>query len=291
MAHGTGTELQIGGLVRRIIVVLREAGVIFSQKNALSRSAAISFYIVTSLAPVILVSIALAGAVFGADAARGLIFARFERLLGAEGAEFLEQVIASASRESAGTLAGIVGIAILIIGSSGVFVELRAALNDAWGTEPESWLSKIVRGRLASLGLVLALGFVLVVSLAIDAALVGFAEKLDAMLPHGVEIFMGINIFVSLALMTIIFAAIYKVLPARPLTWRDVAFGAIVTALLMECGKIVVALYFGTKADSSSVGVAGAMLALLVWVYYSAVIVLFGAALTRARYVLVNTDT
>ena len=110
------------------------------------------------------------------------------------------------------------------------------------------------------------------------------------MFPYGGEIFMGINVVVSLVLMTILFAAIYKVLPARPLTWHDVAFGAVVTTILMECGKIVIALYFGTKAGDSSVGVAGAMLALLLWVYYSAVIVLFGAALTRARYVRVNPD-
>jgi len=111
------------------------------------------------------------------------------------------------------------------------------------------------------------------------------------MLPYGVQIFMGINIFVSLALMTVLFAAIYRVLPARPLTWYDVAFGAIVTAILMECGKLVIAFYVGTEGGNSSVGAAGAMLALLAWVYYSAVIVLFGAALTRARYVRVNADS
>jgi membrane protein len=273
-------------VLRRLGAVLAEAFTIFMQKNALSRSAAIAFYTVTSMAPVLLVTIAIGGHVFGDEAARGLIFGQFESLLGEQGAEFLEQVIASASREESGTLAGIIGVATLIIGASGVFVELRDALNDAWGTEPERLLSKFIRARLGSLGLVLALGFVLVVSLAIDAALIGFAESIDASWRFGSVILMSANVVVSLGLIATLFAAIYKVLPSRPLTWRDVAFGAIVTAILMEVGKLLIGLYLGSKSGESSVSMAGAMIALLLWVYYSAAIVLFGAALTRARYVL-----
>jgi len=298
MAHetGVGTGPGIDGrarrktVLRRLGAVLAEAFAIFMQKNALSRSAAIAFYTVTSMAPVLLVTIAIAGSVFGDEAARGLIYAQFESLIGSQGAEFLEQMIASANREESGTLAGIIGIATLIVGASGVFVELRDALNDAWGAEPEKLLSKFIRARLASLGLVLALGFVLVVSLAVDTALIGFAESIDAGWRFGSAILMAANVVVSLALIATLFAAIYKVLPARPLTWRDVAFGAIVTAVLMEVGKLLIGLYLGNKGGDSSVSAAGSMIALLLWVYYSAAIVLFGAALTRARYLLLKTD-
>jgi membrane protein len=287
---GAGSPAPRKAVLRRLAAVLAEALTIFMRKNALSRSAAIAFYTVTSMAPVLLVTIAIAGYVFDDEAARALIFAQFESLLGSQVADFLDEVIASASREESGTLAGIIGIATLIVGASGVFVELRDALNDAWGTEPEKLLSKIIRARLGSLGLVLALGFVLVVSLAIDAALIGFAESIDADWPFGSAILMAANVIVSLALIATLFAAIYKILPARPLTWRDVAFGAIVTAILMEVGKLLIGLYLGNKSGDSSVSAAGSMVALLAWVYYSAAIVLFGAALTRARYVQVRAD-
>ena len=264
--------------------LVKRAYGVFSEKHGPSRGAAIAFYTATSIAPVILIVIAVAGFVLGDDAARGAIFAQFSGMLGAQGAEFLEQAIVSASDDGAGTIASLVGIATLIVTASGVFLELQAALNDIWEAEPESGVSTMIRARLASLGLVLALGFVLLVSLVIDAALSGFNELVNAYVPFGAAILMALNFVISLLLVSAILAAIFKLLPARALSWRDVAFGALVTGALFQVGKLLLGLYLGDNAGDSSLAAAGALIALMFWVYYSAQIILYGASLTRARY-------
>jgi membrane protein len=278
------TGEQRRGAVGRIVPLLKQAYGVFTEKKAPSRGAAIAFYTATSIAPVILIVIAVAGLMLGDEAARGAIFAQFESLLGPTGADFLQRAIASASTGSAGVFATVMGLATLILTASGVFLELRDALNDIWDTNPESGLSTMIRARLASLGLVLALGFMLLVSLTIDAALAGFSEVINARLPFGAAILMAINFVISLVLIAAIFAAIFKLLPARPLAWRDVIFGAVVTSFLFQIGKILLGLYLGNKTGDSSLGAAGALIGLLFWVYYSAQIILFGASLTRARY-------
>jgi membrane protein len=283
-SRAADTGEQRRGAVGRIVPLLKRAYGVFTEKKAPSRGAAIAFYTATSIAPVILIVIAVAGLVLGDEAARGAIFAQFESLLGPTGADFLQRAIASASTGSAGLFATVMGLATLILTASGVFLELRDALNDIWDTKPESGLSTMIRARLASLGLVLALGFMLLVSLTIDAALAGFGEVINARLPFGAAILMAINFVISLVLIAAIFAAIFKLLPARPLAWRDVIFGAVVTSFLFQIGKILLGLYLGNKTGDSSLGAAGALIGLLFWVYYSAQIILFGASLTRARY-------
>jgi membrane protein len=270
--------------IRGIVALLRRAYGVFSEKHGASRGAAIAFYTATAIAPVIIIVIAVAGFVLGDEAARGAIFAQFEGMLGPQGAQFLQQAIASASDGGAGTVASLIGIATLIVTASGVFLELQAALNDIWEAKPESGLSTMIRARLASLGLVLALGFILLVSLVIDAALSGFNDAVNAYLPFGAAILMAINFIISLLLVSAIFAVIFKLLPARALSWRDVVFGALVTGALFQVGKLLLGLYLGNKAGDSSLGAAGALIALMFWVYYSAQLILFGAALTRARY-------
>jgi membrane protein len=273
-----------------IVTLLKGAYAIFSEKKAASHGAAIAFYTVTSIAPVVLIVIAVAGFVLGDEAARGAILAEFQSLLGPEGADFLQRSIASASDPRAGTVASLIGIATLILAASGVFLELRDSLNEIWDTRQDSGISTMLRARLGSLGLVLAMGFVLLVSLVIDAALSGFRNVINASLPFGAAILMGINFVVSLALISMIFAAIFKLLPSRSLAWRDVIFGAVVTGLLFQAGKVLIGLYLGTKTGDSSLGAAGALIALLFWVYYSAQIILFGASLARARYLSLHPD-
>jgi membrane protein len=268
-----------------VFQLLRSGVDIFIAKNAPSRGAALAFYAVTSLAPILLIVIAVAGAAFGEEAARGAIFAEFRSLLGPAGADLLERVIASASAERATLLAAVVGIATLILTASGVFTELEDALNEIWGVRYEGGvLSGFVRARVLSLGLVAGLGFLLLVSLIVDAALSGFHDVVNRNLPFGASVLVALNFLVTLILIAVLFAAIYKMLPAKPLAWPYVIFGAGITALLFQFGKLLIGLYLGAYGAGSSLGAAGAVLGLLLWVYYSAQIFLFGAALTKAHY-------
>jgi membrane protein len=167
----------------------------------------------------------------------------------------------------------------LLLGASGVFLELEDALNAIWQAKAPEGLAGMARARIASLGLVIALGFLLIVSLVIDAGL----KALSSFLPFGASVMLALSIAVSVAMLTMLFAAIFKFLPATPVAWENVKFGAVVTALLFEAGKFLIGTYLGSNAAISSLGAAGALLALLFWVYYSSQIFLFGAALTKAR--------
>jgi membrane protein len=268
-----------------VISLLRRGVDIFLAKNAPSRGAAIAFYAVTSIAPILLIVIAVAGAAFGEEAARGAIFAQFRSLIGPDGADLLERMIVSASAQRASTFATVIGIGTLILTASGVFNELEDALDEIWGVRYEGgMISGLVRARLLSLGLVAGLGFLLLVSLVIDAALSGFNDIVNRNWPFGASLLVGVNFFVTLVLVAVLFAAIYKLLPAKPLAWPYVIFGAGVTALLFQVGKLLIGLYLGSYGAASSLGAAGAILGLLLWVYYSAQIFLFGAALTKAHY-------
>jgi membrane protein len=253
----------------------------FIDDEALSRGGAIAFYAITSLAPVLLIVIAIAGMVFGRDAAQDAISGQFSALMGKQAADVLQSVIASASTKSSSIVATIVGIAMLMATASGVFGEMQAALNTIWRTRSrETTLSRLIRARVTSLGLVAALGFLLVVSLVVSAGLTAFANYLDR-LPVGAMILSGVNFAVSWLLFALLFGAIYKVLPDRTLQWKDVIVGALMTSLLFNIGKALIGWYIGSSAVASSYGAAGGLIVLLLWVYYSAQIFLFGAEFTK----------
>ncbi|MGC2826559.1 MAG: YihY/virulence factor BrkB family protein [Pseudolabrys sp.] len=253
----------------------------FIDDEALSRGAAIAFYAITSLAPVVLIVIAVAGLVFGQEAAQNAISGQFSALMGKQAADLLQSVIASASAKSSGVVATVIGTVTLIATASGVFGEMQAALNTIWKTRSkEAILSRLVRARIASLGLVAALGFLLIVSLAVSAGLTAFANHLD-MLPVGALILSGLNFAISLLLFAGLFGAIYKVLPDRTLQWKDVIVGALMTSVLFNIGKTFIGWYIGSSAVASSYGAAGGLIVLLLWVYYSAQIFLFGAEFTK----------
>jgi membrane protein len=266
--------------------VIKDGANISIAKNSPSRGAALAFYGVTSIAPILLIVIAVAGAAFGEEAARGAVYAQFQTLLGADGALFLQRTIESAWRAENGNLiATLIGVGTLILTASGVFLELEDALNDIWGVKHEGgMLSGLVRARLASLGLVAALGFLLLVSLILDAGLTGLSDIINRRFPAGASLLVAVNFLVTLSLVAVLFAAIYKLLPAKPIAWPYVIFGAVLTALLFQLGKFLIGLYLGSYGLASSLGMAGAVLGLLLWVYYSAQIFLLGAALTKAHY-------
>jgi membrane protein len=284
-----GTATGESGLSRQIVRdhamwrLLRDTVLSFIEDEALSRGAAIAFYTVTSIAPILLIVVAIGGLVFGRDAAQGAITAQLSDLMGRQTAEVLQSAVANASSTSAGTLATIIGILTVIATASGVFNEMQSALNAIWKANPEGTaVSRLIRARAASLGLVASLGFLLIVSLAVSAALTALGDYLNALVPFGKLIASALNTVLSIGLLSVLFAAIYKVLPDRPIAWGDVLVGAVVTAVLFTGGKSLIGWYIGSSAVASTYGAAGALIVLLLWVYYSAQMFLLGAEFTKA---------
>jgi membrane protein len=264
------------------VKLLKDTVLAFIDDEALSRGAAIAFYAVTSIAPVLLIVIAIAGLAFGQDAAENAIKGQLSALMGEQTADVVQTAVANASGKSSGILATLIGIATLIATASGVFGEMQSALNAIWKVQPSgTTLSRLVRARAASLGLVAALGFLLMVSLVVSAGLTAFGNYLNSLFSFGALVLSILNVAVSLLLISLLFAAIYKVLPDRHLQWRDVILGAVVTAVLFTIGKALIGWYIGSSAVASSYGAAGALIVLLLWVYYSAQIFLLGAEFTK----------
>src|SRR5215207_9418982 len=203
--------------------LLKDTGLAFIEDQALSRGAAIAFYTVTSVAPLLLIVIAIAGLAFGREAAQNAIVSQLSGLMGQQTAEILQTAVASASGKSSGILATIIGVITLLATASGVFGEMQSALNTIWKAKPKgTTVSRLIRARAASLGLVAALGFLLMVSLVVSAGLTAFGNYLNAVLPFGKVLASVLNTVISVVLISALFAAIYKVLPDRQLEWRDV---------------------------------------------------------------------
>jgi len=262
--------------------MLKETVLSFIDDEALSRGAAIAFYTVTSIAPVLLIVVAVAGLAFGRDAAQNAISTQLSGLMGQQTADVLQSAVASAAGKSSGILATIIGAATLIATASGVFGEMQSALNAIWKAKPQTTtVSRLIQARATSLGLVAVLAFLLIVSLAVSAGLTAFGNYLDSIVPIGKFILPILNFAVSLALLAVLFAAIYKVLPDRRLQWRDVVIGAVVTAVLFTIGKTLIGWYLGSSAVASSYGAAGGLIVLLLWVYYSVQVFLLGAEFTK----------
>ena len=274
------------------VALIRQSIEGFVADNALSHSAAMAFYAATALAPILLIVISIAGIVVGPDAAQLAVSAQLSGLLGPQSAELFKSVVDGASNATQGVFAASVAVATLLISASGVFGEMQTSLNKIWKVEaPTRGLSGFVRARAASLGLVASLGFLLLVSLLASAAISALGDFINARLPFGSLVLSSINTLVSLVLITLLFGAIYKVLPDRSLAWRDIRFGAIVTAVLFTIGKSLIGWYLGTSAAASSYGAAGSIIILLLWVFYSSAIFLFGAEITRAYAVRFGSRT
>jgi membrane protein len=262
--------------------MLKDTVLSFIDDEVLSRGAAIAFYTVTSIAPVLLIVIAIAGLVFGQDAAQNAISGQFSGLMGRQTADVLQSAIASAAGKSSSIIATIIGVTTLVATASGVFGEMQAALNSIWKTKSQATtVSRLIRARVISLGLVAAMGFLLMVSLVISAGLTAFGNYLDTVLPMGNLILPALNFVVSLVLLGVLFGAIYKVLPDRSLQWKDVVIGALITSVLFNIGKSLIGWYIGSSAIASSYGAAGGLIVLLLWVYYSVQTFLLGAEFTK----------
>jgi membrane protein len=267
----------------RIWLLLRLTGEGFVDDDAWSLGASIAYFTLFSVAPTLLVVIAVAGLVFGHDAAQGAVVDQLSGLMGRETAEALQAMIRSASDRLSGTIATLVGLGAILLATSGVFGEVQSSLNAVWKAKPRrSTMSRLVRARLASLGLVIAFGFVLMVSLAVSAALSALSTFLHGVFPAMEAALALVDFALSIVLISALFAAMYKVLPDSPIAWHDVGIGAVVATALFAGGKYLIALYIGSSDIASSFGAAGALIVLLLWIFYSAQIFLLGAEFTRA---------
>ena len=267
----------------RILELLKTTIWNFLDDEALTRGAAISFYTVTAFSPLLLIFIAIAGLFFGREAAQGAIVIQLSGLLGVQTADFFQGVLANASNKTSGLISTVIGVATLAITATGVFGEMQSALNAIWKVETKTTtVSRLVRARAASLGLVVILGFLLVVSLVIGALLTAFGSWLEVVLPIGKFVIGALNIVISFGLTAVLFGAIFKVLPDRKLEWSDVVIGAVASSALFSVGKFLIAWYLGSSGVGSTYGAAGALILLLLWVYYSVQIFLLGAEFTKA---------
>jgi membrane protein len=262
--------------------LIKESVSRWSEDRAPSMGAALSYYTVFSLAPLLVIVIGIAGLVFGEEAARGAVVEQLQGLIGDEGARAINELIENADKTGTGIVATMVGVVTLLIGASGVFVELQDDLDRIWKAPPRvgAGILNFIRARLLTFGMVLAFGFLLLVALVLHAALAAVGKYWGGIFGGTEWLLHLINFLISFGVVTVLFAMIYKILPNLKIEWDDVWIGAVATAFLFTSGKFLIGLYLGKSAVASSYGTAGAVVILLIWMYYSAQIFLLGAEFT-----------
>jgi membrane protein len=265
--------------------LLMESAGAWMEDNALRLSAALAFYSVFSLAPLLVIAVSIAALIFSEQTVRDQISAQLEALAGPRAADALEALlVTTAAQKRTGTFAAIAGIAVMVFGASGVFGELKDALNTIWGVvvKPGRTLLRLIRDRFLSFSMVLSVGFLLLVSLLLSAILTALSKYVNWLLPLPVFVWRTLDFLGSLGVITVLFAMIFKILPNVRIDWRDVWIGAAVTSLLFVLGKFLIGFYLGASSVASAYGAAASVIIVLLWVYYSACILLFGAEFTKA---------
>lgn len=276
-------------LPRSIFLLVKQTASDWIDDHAPRLAAALAYYALLSLAPLIVVALAIAGFAFDEEAARGGIARQLGGLVGSAGAEAIQSIVKNAKAPAAGIVSSVVGGIVLLFGASGVFGELESALDTIWEVKPREGqgIAGLIRDRLFSFAMVMGVAFLLLVSLIVSAALAGLGHFLSGVLPGGEAVWQILNFAISLGVVTCLFALMFKTVPHARVAWRDVWIGAFVTALMFTIGKLLIGLYLGRAGVSSGYGAAGSLVVLVIWVYYSASILLFGAEFTQvyaARY-------
>src|SRR5262245_60758699 len=265
---------------------LREVVLAYWAARPMEQAAALSYYTLLSLAPLVLLAVAVAGLVFERGAVEHRIIAEMGVLIGAEGADAVELVLRNADDPARGARSVVISIVLLAVGATTVFAQLQASLNRIWNVEANprrSAVLEFVKARMLSLAMVAGIGFLLLVSLLVDTVLTAVRESAPAALGALPRALQSGNLLISVAAGAVLFAAMFKVLPDAPVAWRDAAFGAVATSVLFTLGKHVIGLYLGRAGIGSAYGAAGSVVVLTVWVYYASLIVLFGAEVTYLR--------
>lgn len=263
--------------------ILLESMKAWMEHRASSKGAALAFYTLFSMTPILMLAIAIAGFFFGTQAAQGEIIGQIRGLVGPNGAEAIQALIAAARNPVSGLVATLSAIVLLFVGATSVFAELKDSLDEMWGVAPprHSAFMGLIRARFLSFSLVLVLAFLLLISLVISAALAVLERYVSGIWSNSIWLLSNLSSVITFGAIASLFAVIYKMLPDAPLSWRDVWIGAVFTALFFSLGKYLIGLYLGNSGVASSFGAAGSMIALLLWVYYSAQIFFFGAEFTR----------
>lgn len=266
--------------------LLRQVGAAWLDDYVPSMGAALAYYTMFSLAPLLLIVVSVAGMVFGEDAARGEIQAQLQGLMGEQGASAVQALLASVREPAEGLTATVVGLVLLLVGATTVFGELQDAMDRIWHVpgrqRPSGWLS-LVRTRLLSFGMILAIGFLLVVSLVASATLAAMGRRWGPVFGHWQALVEGVNAVVSFGVVAVMFGLIYKVMPRQRVRFQDVWLGAVLAALLFTLGKSLIGAYIGRSGVASGFGAAGSLVVVLSWVYFSAQILLIGAAFSVAH--------
>jgi membrane protein len=264
--------------------VLMESAGAWMEDNALRLSASLAFYSVFSLAPVLVIAVSIGALLFSEQTVRDQISAQLEALAGPRAADALETLlVTTAAQKRTGTFATIAGIAVMLFGASGVFGELKDALNTIWGVviKPGRTLLRLIHDRFLSFSMVLSVGFLLLVSLLLNAILTALSKYINWMLPLPALAWQTLDFVGSFGVITVLFAMIFKILPNVRLGWHDVWMGAAVTSLLFVLGKFLIGFYLGASSITSAYGAAASVIIVLLWVYYSACILFFGAEFTK----------
>ncbi len=266
--------------------VLKEVFANWTKHEAATRSAALAYFSVFSLAPILILASSLAGWAFGADAARGQVQRELSRFIGPQSAEVVEQIVVAASRPRTGRTAALVGIVTLLITATGVLIQLQDTLNTVWEVIPKPgfFLKRLLLKRLLCFGLILSVGILLVASVAASAGLTALQKVLEARLEVGLSTVLGgADVLFSWVLMTAIIALVFRVLPDVQIGWRDVAWGSAITSILFLLGRYVIGFYLQRTGIASTFGTAGSLVLILIWIYYSSLIFLLGAEVTRVH--------
>jgi len=271
--------------LKQIWIMVKDTFASWLDDYAPSMGAALAYYTMFSIAPLLLIVISTAGLIFGEEAVRGEIFDQFRGLMGDQGAQAIQTLLASVSQSEAGAAGTVIGAVLVVIGATTVLGELQDAFDRIWRVPSKekkgSSIWRWIRTRLLSIGIILGIGFLLIVSLIFSAAMAALGKWWAPRFSDLEVLATAINFIVSFALLSAVFAMLYKLMPRVEIGWGDVWAGAIVTALLFSVGKLLIGLYIGKSAIGSGFGAAGSLVVLLVWVYYSAQIVLLGAEFTR----------
>jgi len=276
--------MKIVSNINKIWYLLKETVREFIDDNAINLSAALSYYTVFSLPPLLIIIISLSGIFFGTEAVKGELFGQINGLVGNEAALQIQEAIKNVSLSHSSTFATTISLFILIIGASGVFVEIQNSINYIWGikAKPKKGFIKFLKNRLMSFSMIGSVGFLLLVGLIVNSLMDVLYNRLAAYFPKDtVYLFYALNILVVFIIITILFTVIFKTLPDGKVVLRDCIIGASFTAFLFMIGKFVIGAYLGSSAVASLYGVAGSVILILVWIYYSAIILFFGAEFTK----------
>ena len=255
----------------------------WQEDGALDLGAALAYYTIFSLAPLLLIVTGVAGLVWGREAVQGQLVSQLQGVVGPQGSQAIQTMIANAGRHGQGVIATVVGLVTILFGATGVFVQLQSAMDRVWNVEPRpgKGIWGFIRTRMLSFGMVLGIGFLLLVSLVVATAVTAFSTWVTGMMPGAKLLIEGVTFLVSFGIVTLLFAMIFKVLPDVTIAWRDVWVGAVATALLFTIGKFLIGLYLAKSSVASTYGAAGSLVVLLLWIYYSSQILFLGAEFTQ----------